>query len=90
LYFSGKPDLPFGGWELFWWCQRLWQLIMGTRPKERAKKSEEKIEESGGNVRELWLNHDKKEWSSKGLSMSGLLGGPRGGGLGVGALSSLG
>jgi hypothetical protein len=22
LYFLDKLDLPFGGWELFWWCQR--------------------------------------------------------------------
>jgi hypothetical protein len=29
----------------------LWQLIMSMRPKERVKKSEERIEESGGNVR---------------------------------------
>jgi hypothetical protein len=26
------------------------------RPKERVKKSEERIEESGGNVRGFWLN----------------------------------
>jgi hypothetical protein len=34
------------------------------RPKERAKKSEEKIEKSGGNVRGLWLNHDREEWTA--------------------------
>jgi hypothetical protein len=31
------------------------------RPKERAKKSEERIEESGGNVRGFWLNCDWEE-----------------------------
>jgi hypothetical protein len=31
------------------------------RPKERAKKSEERIDESGGNVRGFWLNHDREE-----------------------------
>jgi hypothetical protein len=31
------------------------------RPRERAKKSEERIEESGGNVREFWLNCDREE-----------------------------
>jgi hypothetical protein len=40
----------------------LWQLIMSMRPKERAKKSEERIEESGGNVRGFWLNCDREEW----------------------------
>jgi hypothetical protein len=28
----------------------LWQLIMSMRPKERAKKGKERIEESGGNI----------------------------------------
>jgi hypothetical protein len=32
------------------------------RPKERVKKSEERIEESEGNVRGFWLNHDSEEW----------------------------
>jgi neutral trehalase len=31
------------------------------RPKERAKKSEERIEESWGNVTGFWLNHDREE-----------------------------
>jgi hypothetical protein len=31
----------------------LWQLIMSMRPKEKVKKSEERIEESGGNVKGL-------------------------------------
>jgi hypothetical protein len=31
------------------------------RPRERVKKSEERIEESGGNVRGFWLNHDREE-----------------------------
>jgi hypothetical protein len=44
------------------------------RPKERAKKSEERIEESGGNVREYWLRSRQPQRTSKGLSMSGLLG----------------
>jgi hypothetical protein len=35
---------------------------MSMRSKERAKKSEEKIEESGGNVRRFWLNRDREEW----------------------------
>jgi hypothetical protein len=35
---------------------------MSMIPKMRANKSEERIEESRGNVRELWLNHDRKEW----------------------------
>jgi hypothetical protein len=34
------------------------------RPKERAKKSEERIEESGGNVRGFWLNRDREEWTA--------------------------
>jgi hypothetical protein len=32
------------------------------RPKERAKISEERIEESGGNDRGFWLNCDREEW----------------------------
>jgi hypothetical protein len=32
------------------------------RPKERVKKSEERIEENEGNVRGLWLNRYRKEW----------------------------
>jgi hypothetical protein len=39
----------------------LWELIMSMRPKERAKKSEERIEESGGNVRGFWLNCGREE-----------------------------
>jgi hypothetical protein len=31
------------------------------RPKERTKKSEERIEESGRNDRGFWLNHDREE-----------------------------
>jgi hypothetical protein len=31
------------------------------RPKKRVKKSEERIEESGGNVRRFWLNCDREE-----------------------------
>jgi hypothetical protein len=31
---------------------------------ERAKKSEERIEESGGNVRGFWLNCDREEWTA--------------------------
>jgi hypothetical protein len=34
------------------------------RPKERAKKSEERIEESGGKFRGFWLNCDKEEWTA--------------------------
>jgi hypothetical protein len=34
------------------------------RPKERVKKSEERIEESGGNVRGFWLNRDREEWKA--------------------------
>jgi hypothetical protein len=34
---------------------------MSMRPKERVKKSEERIEESGGDVRGLWLNCDREE-----------------------------
>jgi hypothetical protein len=37
---------------------------MSMRPKERAKKSEERIEESGGNVSGFWLNHDREEWTA--------------------------
>jgi hypothetical protein len=40
----------------------LWQLIISMRPKERAKKGKERIEESGGNVGGIWLNHDREEW----------------------------
>jgi hypothetical protein len=42
----------------------LWQLIMSMRPKETVKKSKERIEESGGNVRGFWLNHDIEEWTA--------------------------
>jgi hypothetical protein len=34
---------------------------MNMRPKERVKKSEERIEESGGKVRGFWLNRDREE-----------------------------
>jgi hypothetical protein len=34
---------------------------MGMRPKERVEKSEERIEESGGSVRGLWLDCDREE-----------------------------
>jgi hypothetical protein len=34
---------------------------MSMTPKERVKKSEERIEESRGNVRRFWLNCDKEE-----------------------------
>jgi hypothetical protein len=29
-----------------------------------VKKSEERIEESGGNIRGFWLNHDREEWTA--------------------------
>jgi hypothetical protein len=32
------------------------------RPKERAKKSEERSKESGGNVEGFWLNCDGEKW----------------------------
>jgi hypothetical protein len=34
---------------------------MSIRPKERAKKGKEKIEERGGNVGGLWLNRDREK-----------------------------
>jgi hypothetical protein len=34
---------------------------MSIQPKERAKKSEERIEESEGNVSGFWLNCDREE-----------------------------
>jgi hypothetical protein len=34
---------------------------MSMRLKERVKVSEESIEESGGNVRGFWMNHDREE-----------------------------
>jgi hypothetical protein len=37
---------------------------MSMRQKERGKKSEERIEESGGNVRGFWLNRDREEWTA--------------------------
>jgi hypothetical protein len=37
---------------------------MSIRPKERAKKSKERIEESGGNVRGFWLNRDREKWTT--------------------------
>jgi hypothetical protein len=52
------------GRSYFGGVRGLWQLIMSMRPKEREKKNEEKIEENGGNVRGLWLNHDRKKWTA--------------------------
>jgi hypothetical protein len=49
------------GGNYFGGARGLWQLIMSMRPKERVKKSEERIEESGGNVRGFWLNRDREE-----------------------------
>jgi hypothetical protein len=49
------------GGSYFGGVRGLWQLIMSIRPKERAKKSEQKIEESAGNVGGFWLNRDKQE-----------------------------
>jgi hypothetical protein len=49
------------GGSYFGGVRGLWQLIMSMRPKERVKKSEERIEESGGNVRGFWLNPDREE-----------------------------
>jgi hypothetical protein len=37
---------------------------MSMRQKERVKKSEERIEESGGNVRGFWLNCDREKWTA--------------------------
>jgi hypothetical protein len=34
------------------------------RPKEKVKISEERIEESGGNVKRFWLNHYREEQTS--------------------------
>jgi hypothetical protein len=39
LYFLDKPDLPFGGWELFWWCQR---AVATDHEHETKGESEEK------------------------------------------------
>jgi hypothetical protein len=39
------------GGSYFGGVRGLWQLIMSMRLKERVKKSEERVEESGGNVR---------------------------------------
>jgi hypothetical protein len=50
-----KRGSYFGG------VRGLWQLIMSMRSKERAKKGKERIEEGGGNVGGIWLNHDKEE-----------------------------
>jgi hypothetical protein len=33
---------------------------MGMRSKERMKIGEESVEEGGGNIRWLWLNHDRE------------------------------
>jgi hypothetical protein len=35
---------------------------MSMPPKERAKKSEERIEENGRNIRGFWLNCNREEW----------------------------
>jgi hypothetical protein len=37
---------------------------MIMRPRERVKKSEERIEENGENVRGFWLNRDRGEWTA--------------------------
>jgi hypothetical protein len=34
---------------------------MNIRPKERVKKDKERIEERGGQVGGLWLNHDREK-----------------------------
>jgi hypothetical protein len=52
-----KPDIPFGGRELFWLCQR---AVATDYEHETKGESEEK---SGGNVRGLWLNCDRKKWT---------------------------
>jgi hypothetical protein len=81
LYLLDKPVLSFVGESYFGGVRRLWQLIMRMRPKDSMKKSEERIEESGGNVRGSWLNHDREEQMAieelKGLSVSGLFGRPQ-------------
>jgi hypothetical protein len=51
------------GGSYFGGVRGLWELTDHEHgPKERAKKSVERIEESGGNVRGLCLSHDRKEW----------------------------
>jgi hypothetical protein len=62
LYFLNKPDLHLEGGSYFGGVRGLWQLIMTMRPKERVKKGKERIDESGGNVGAIWLNHDREEW----------------------------
>jgi hypothetical protein len=52
------------GGSYFGGVRGLWQLIMSMRPKERVKKSKERIEESGGNVRVFWLNRNREEWTA--------------------------
>jgi hypothetical protein len=49
------------GGNYFGGVKGLWQLIRSMRPKERAKKGKEKIENSGGNVGGIWLNHDREK-----------------------------
>jgi hypothetical protein len=49
------------GGSYFGGVRGLWQLIMTMRPKDRVKKSEERIKENGRNVRGLWLNCDRKK-----------------------------
>jgi hypothetical protein len=61
LYILDEADLPFGGRELFWWCQKTVVTDHEHEPKEREKKSEERIEESGRNVRGSWLICDREE-----------------------------
>jgi hypothetical protein len=50
LYFLDKPDLPFGGRELFWWCQRA-VAIDHEHETNEEKNNEERLEESGGKAR---------------------------------------
>jgi hypothetical protein len=49
------------GGSYFGGVRGLWQLIMSMRPKDRAKKGKERIEESGGNVGGIWLNCNREE-----------------------------
>jgi hypothetical protein len=37
LYFLDKPDLPFGGRKLFWWCQRAVAIDHEHETKEESK-----------------------------------------------------
>jgi hypothetical protein len=53
-------------------------LVTSIRPKERVKKGKERIEERGGNVGGLWLNHDREKRTAieelEGAEHSGLFG----------------